>query len=102
MPTRLTSEVDDPSVTEIDTVTPSGSTTARSDRAGTPVSDVEGAATELDGGGTPTSGGTSAKPPVSHVWLAMLLVILIVVVLAGLVGWLSYRSQVSHRDAERR
>jgi Mce-associated membrane protein len=102
MPTRLTSEVDDPSVTEIENATPGHPMAACSDEAATPVSDVEGGATELDGGGTQNSGGTTAKPPVSHVWLATLLGILIVVVLAGLVGWLSYCSQVSHRDAERR
>jgi len=102
MPTRLTSEVDDPSVTEIENAAPSGSITARSDRAGTPVSGAEGGATELDGGGTQNSGGTTAKPPVSHLWLATLVGILVAVVLAGLVGWLSYRFQVSHRDAERR
>jgi Mce-associated membrane protein len=39
---------------------------------------------------------------VSHLWLATLVGILVAVVLAGLVGWLSYRFQVSHRDAERR
>ena len=102
MPTRLTSEVDDPSVTEFDTVTPSGSTTARSDRAGTPVSGAEGDAIELDSGGTQSSGVATAISPASHVWLAMLVGILVAVVLAGLVGWLSYRFQVSHRDAERR
>ena len=102
MPTRLTSEVDDPSVTEFDTVTPSGSTTARSDRAGTRVSGAEGGAIELDGGGTQSSSVATALSPASHVWLAMLVGILVAVVLAGLVGWLSYRFQVSHRDAERR
>jgi Mce-associated membrane protein len=102
MPTRLTSEVDDPSVTEIDTVTPSGSTTARSDRAGTRVSGAEGDAIELDNAGTQSSGVATAISPASHVWLAMLVGILVAVVLAGLVGWLSYRFQVSHRDAERR
>jgi Mce-associated membrane protein len=96
------SEVDDPSVTEIDTATPSGSITARSDRAGTPVSGAEGDAIELDSGGTQSSGVATGISPASHVWLAMLVGILVAVVLAGLVGWLSYRSQVSHRDAERR
>jgi Mce-associated membrane protein len=102
MPTTSTSEVDDPSVTEIEHATPGDSITAPSERAPTPASGAEDDATELDGGGIENVGVSTATPPVSHVFLATLVGILVAVVLAGLVGWLSYRCQVSHRDAERR
>src|SRR5258707_13028152 len=102
MPTRLMSEVDDPSVTVMEHAIPGDIITAHSDRAEKPTSSAEDDVTDLEDGSTEHPGAVTVARPVSRVRSATLVSILMVVALAGVVGWLTYRSQLSHRDAEHR
>jgi Mce-associated membrane protein len=59
-------------------------------------SDEEGADSEK------TTEAAPAKPPMSHVKLAMIAGLVLVVALGGLTGWLGYRAYQSHQADEQR
>ena len=101
MPAPSTSDVESPAVTESENVTTDSSTTP-SGHAATAVCRAEDDVTEHDPSGADGGGTATATRFMSHIRAATLVGISTVVALAGLVGWLSYRSQVSHREAERR
>lgn len=48
------------------------------------------------------AGAAPAKPPMSHVKLAMIAGLVLVVALGGLTGWLGYRAYQSHQADEQR
>jgi Mce-associated membrane protein len=80
--------------------------------AGSEVSDAVATAEESDGGEDSPDDATEAadeapdkepapaKPPMSHVRLAMIAGLVLVVALAGLTGWLGFRTYQSHQADE--
>ncbi len=102
MPTRSTSEVDDPSLTMTEHAMRGDTSTARSDRSERPTSSAGDDVTNIDDGSTEHPAAVTAARPVSSVRSATLVSILMLVALVGVVGWLTYRSHLSDRDAEHR
>lgn len=77
---------------------PASSDPASSD----PDSSDEAATDEVEDSQEPVEETALAKEPVSPVKLATLIGVVVVLVLAGTVGWLGYRAMDSHKTAEQR
>ncbi|HZN78230.1 MAG TPA: Mce protein [Mycobacterium sp.] len=65
-------------------------------------SDEEAAHSEEEADSEETTEAAPAKPPMSHVKLAMIAGLVLVVALGGLTGWLGYRAYQSHQADEQR
>jgi Mce-associated membrane protein len=75
---------------EADTTTEDTAETAEADSADSAEADAD------------TAAAAEAKPPMSHVRLATIIGLVVVLALAGLVGWLGFRASESHKAEQQR